>query len=124
MNTENTTYNLDLLTISQVAELLNLKDNESAKKWLKKNGIKTYKFSKCLFVYKIEIAAAIDRPFVINLRNKFPDRWKSRYRDVVKDLAVFNLLVSEIEESPTPIPCVRPKLINKKDEKRYKQLLG
>jgi deoxyribodipyrimidine photolyase len=115
---------LDTLTIPQVAELINVKDIQCAKKWLKEHGIKIHKFSKAPFVYAIEVASELDKPYVINLRNQFPDKWKERYRDVVKDFAVFNLLVSKLEDQPTPTPSVRAKSINKKDEERYKRLLG
>ena len=72
----------------------------------------------------IEVESEVDKPFVISLRNKFPDKWKEKYRDLVKDLAVYNLTISTIEETPTPTPTVRARRINKKDEDRYKRLLG
>jgi len=50
---------------------------------------------------------------VLHLRNQHPDKWKDRYRDVVKDLAVYNLLLSKIEDTPSPTPTVRAKRINK-----------
>lgn len=121
---ENSSFSLDHLTIPQVAELLGLKDIESTKKWLKNKGIKIHKQSKSLFVYAIEVASELDKPYVIQLRNLFPDKWKERYRDVVKNFAVYNLLVAKMENSPTPTPTVKSKRINKKDEERYKRLLG
>ena len=115
---------LDTLTIPQVAERINVKNNETAKKWLNERGIKIHRFLKTTFVYQIEVASEIDKPFVIHLRNQHPEKWKDRYRDVVKNLAVYNLTISKIEDTPTLTPIVRARRINKKDEQRYKKLLG
>lgn len=115
---------LDTLTIPQVAERINVKNNETAKKWLKEKGIKIHRFLKTTFVYQIEVASEIDKPFVIHLRNQHPEKWKDRYRDVVKNLAVYNLTISKIEDTPTLTPIVRARRINKKDEERYNKLLG
>lgn len=115
---------LDTLTLEQVAEVIHTSNEKSTKKWLEERGIKVYRNARVSFVYQIEVDSEIDKPFVINLRNKFPDKWKERYRDVVKDPAVYNLTISMIEGTPTPIPSVRAKRINKKDEERYKRLLG
>jgi deoxyribodipyrimidine photolyase len=121
---ETKNIHLDTLTLPQVAELINVKDNESAKKWLKKNGIKIHNFSRNPFVYSIEVASEIDKPYVQQLRNKYPDKWKDRYRDVVKDLSVYNLTITLLDDEISPIPRVKSSNINKKDKERYKRLLG
>ena len=115
---------LDTLTLEQVAERIHASNLKSTRKWLKERGIQVYRHARVSFVYQIELDSEIDKPFVINLRNNYPDKWKERYRYVVKDLAVYNLLISKIEDTPTPIPTVRARRINKKDEERYKRLLG
>jgi hypothetical protein len=115
---------LDTLTLEQVAERIHATNEKSTRKWLKDCSINVYRFSRKSFVYQIEVESEVDKPFVISLRNKFPDKWKERYRDLVKDLAVYNLTISTIEETPTPTPSVRARRINKKDENRYKRLLG
>jgi hypothetical protein len=115
---------LDTLTLAQVAEVIHTSNEKSTRKWLGERGIKVYRHARVSFVYQIEVDSEIDKPFVINLRNKYPDKWKERYRDIVKDLAVYNLTISMIEDTPTPIPSVRARIINKKDEDRYKKLLG
>ena len=119
----NISRSLDTLTIPQVAEKINVKDIETAKKWLVEQGIKIHKFTKTPFVYQIEVDSQIDKPFVQQLRNKYPDKWKDRYRDVVKDLSVYNLTITLLEDEISPIPRVKISKINKKDEERYKNLL-
>ena len=120
----NISKGLDTLTLAQVAERINVKDIETAKKWLMINGIKIHRFINSLFVYQIEVDSQIDKPYVQQLRNKYPDKWKDRYRDVVKDLSVYNLTITLLEDEISPIPRVKSSNINKKDEERYKRLLG
>lgn len=115
---------LDTLTLPEVAEKINAKDITTAKRWLKDMGIKIHRFTKSPFVYQIEVDSCIDKPFVQNLRNRYPDKWKERYREVVKDIAVYNLTITLLEDEISPIPRVRAKTINKKDEERYKRLIG
>jgi hypothetical protein len=120
----NISKGLDTLTLAQVAERINVKNIETAKKWLMINGIKIHKFINSLFVYQIEVDSQIDKPYVQQLRNKYPDKWKDRYRDVVKDLSVYNLTITLLEDEISPIPRVKISKINKKDEERYKKILG
>jgi len=120
----NISKGLDTLTLAQVAERINVKNIETVKKWLMTNGIKIHRFINGLFVYQIEVDSQIDKPFVQQLRNKYPDKWKDRYRDVVKDLSVYNLTITLLEDDISPIPRVKSSRVNKKDEERYKKLLG
>ena len=120
----NISKGLDTLTLAQVAERINVKNIETAKKWLMANGIKIYRFITGSFVYQIEVDSQIDKPYVQQLRNKYPDKWKDRYRDVVKDLSVYNLTITLLEDEISPIPRIKSSNINKKDEERYKRLLG
>ena len=115
---------LDTLTLEQVSERIHSTNERTTRRWLEECGIKVYRFARRSFVYQVEVESEIDKPFVLHLRNHHPDKWKERYRDVVKDLAVFNLLVSKIEDTPTPTPTVRARSINKKDEDWYKKLIG
>jgi deoxyribodipyrimidine photolyase len=120
----NISRSLDTLTLAQVAEKINVKNIETAKKWLKEKGIKVHRFLTNSFVYQIEVDSQIDKPFAQQLRNKYPDKWKDRYRDVVKDLSVYHLTITLLEDEISPIPRVKSSRINKKDEIRYKKLLG
>ena len=120
----NISRSLDTLTLAQVAEKINVKDIETAKKLLQEKRIKIHRFLNNSFVYQIEVDSQIDKPFVQQLRNKYPDKWKDRYRDVVKDLSVYNLTITLLEDDISPIPRVKSSRINKKDEERYNKLLG
>ena len=120
----NISRSLDTLTLAQVAEKINVKNIETAKKWLKEKDIKIHRFLTNSFVYQIEVDSQIDKPFAQQLRNKYPDKWKDRYRDVVKDLSVYHLTITLLEDEISPIPRVKSSRINKKDEIRYKKLLG
>jgi hypothetical protein len=120
----NFSRSLDTLTLAQVAEKIYVKNIETAKKWLMEKGIKIHRFLNNSFVYQIEVDSHIDIPFVQQLRNKYPDKWKERYRDVVKDLPVYHLTITLLEDVVSYTPMVKPSRINKKDLDRYKKLLG
>lgn len=120
----NISRSLDTLTLAQVAEKIYVKNIETAKKWLMEKGIKIHRFLNNSFVYQIEVDSQIDIPFVQQLRNKYPDKWKERYRDVVKDLPVYHLTITLLEDEVSYTPMVKPSRINKKDLDRYKKLLG
>ena len=120
----NISRSLDTITLAQVAEKINVKDIETAKKWLQEKRIKIHRFLNNSFVYQIEVDSQIDKPFVQQLRNKYPDKWKERYRDVVKDLPVYHLTITLLEDEVSYTPMVKPSRINKKDLDRYKKLLG
>jgi hypothetical protein len=118
------TNSLDTLTIPQVVHKINVKDNDTAKKWLSDRNIPIYKWSSQPFVYQIEVDCEIDKPYVMTLRNKHPQQWKEIYRSVVKDMAVYNLQLIQLNQQPTPTPTTSVKPLDKNDEKIYKDLLG
>ncbi|MEY4051213.1 MAG: hypothetical protein RIR64_198 [Bacteroidota bacterium] len=120
----NISRSLDTLTLAQVAEKIYVKNIETAKKWLMEKGIKIHRFLNSSFVYQVEVDSHIDIQYVQQLRNKYPDKWKERYRDVVKDLPVYHLTITLLEDEVSYTPMVKPSRINKKDLDRYKKLLG
>ena len=120
----NISRSLDTLTLAQVAEKIYVKNIETAKKWLMEKGIKIHRFLNSSFVYQVEVDSHIDIPYVQQLRNKYPDKWKERYRDVVKDLPVYHLTITLLEDEVSYTPMIKPSRINKKDLDRYKKLLG
>ena len=120
----NFSRSLDTLTLAQVAERIYVKNIETAKKWLVEKGIKIHRFLNSSFVYQVEVDSHIDIQYVQQLRNKYPDKWKERYRDVVKDLPVYHLTITLLEDEVSYTPMVKPSRINKKDLDRYKKLLG
>lgn len=120
----NLSRSLDTLTLAQVAEKIYVKNIETAKKWLMEKGIKIHRFLNNSFVYQIEVDSHIDKPFVQQLRNKYPDKWKERYRDVAKDLPVYNFTITLLEDEVSNTPLVKASKINNKDLERYKKLLG
>lgn len=115
--------NLSVLTIPEVAAKLKLINNEAAKKWLEKSGIRVHKFSKQNLVYEIEVICEIDKPFVRALKLKYPSKWRDIYRRLVKDYMVYELLILQLEGELDYFPTTRVKR-NKGDEKLYKDLMG
>lgn len=125
MNEEiiNISRSLDTLTMEQVAERIHAKDSKTARKWLQENDIVVHKYHTYSYVYQIEVESIIDKPFVQILRVKFPDKWKDRYKLVVKDIAVYNLTVSILEDEIPSMPKARVSNISMKDKERYNKLV-
>lgn len=111
------------LTLAQVSHRLNYKNDFCTKRWLKKNGIQTHRIAKDNCVYQIELDLVLEKPYVISLRNKHPQKWKEMYRVVCKDKSLYELMVMELDESTPRIPMTKVSLRSKSDEKRYKSLL-
>lgn len=120
---DNIFKSLDTLTIEQVAERIYAKDPETARKWLIKKGIEIHKYPSHSYVFQIEVDSHLDKPFVQGLRSKYPDKWKDRYRQVVKDIAVYKLTVSMLEDEKPSIPKSSIKEISKKDQERYNRFI-
>lgn len=125
MNFENENSNscLNTLTMAQVARLIKAKDDDTAKKWLTDNDIQIHKRAGKPYVYEIEVACELDKPFVINLRNKYPHMWKELYRETVKDLSVYNLLIFLLDNEMHDLPIPRLKAKDKQEEKIINELL-
>ena len=91
---------LDTLTLEQVSERIHSTNEKTTRRWLEACGVKVYRFARKSFVYQVEVESEIDKPFVLQLRNQHPDKWKDRYRDVVKDLAVYIYWYQKLKTLP------------------------
>ena len=111
------------LTLRQVAKELKYKDDLATRRWLKKNGIQIHRLAKENFVYQIEFDLVFERLYVNGLRIKHPQKWKEIYRLACKDDILFELIVSEMEDSTPRIPMTKVSLRSKSDDKLYKSLL-
>jgi hypothetical protein len=114
---------LTTYSIQMVAEKLKLKKIESAKKWLLKNDIQIHRSAKSGYVYQVEVDCCIDKPYVMNLRRKHPQKWKEIYRSVVNNLAVYNLMMIQLEGELPTLPITKVTLRSKADENIYKELM-
>jgi hypothetical protein len=111
------------LTLAEVSIRLNYKNEHVTKRWLRKNGIQIHRLAKNNFVYQIELDLVLEKPYVISLRNKHPQKWKDIYRVVCKDISLYELMVMEMGELTQFIPMTKVSLRSKSDDKLYKSLL-
>ena len=56
------------LTLRQVAEEFNYKDELATRRWLKKMGVQIHRMAKDNYVYQIELDLILERPFANSLR--------------------------------------------------------
>lgn len=111
------------LTIQDVGVKIKITDGEAIKRWLKNKNIQIHKFPKGNYVYQVDVDCEIDKPFVKDLRNKYPNNWKEIYKRINKDNPVYELMVFQMEGELNYIPTTKVKRVNKGDEKLYKDLL-
>ncbi|WP_278035183.1 hypothetical protein [Flavobacterium nitratireducens] len=114
--------NLRILTIFEVAERIKTKDNTATKKWLEKKGVKIYTDTKTHYVYEIDVAVEIDKPWVINLMDRYPENWKEVYKKTVKDNAVYEMVLLNLGEDVSYLPKTKIKSLNGNDKKLFEKL--
>jgi uncharacterized GH25 family protein len=122
LKTINEEKNLRILTIFEVAERIKTKDNIATKKWLNKKGIKIYTDTKTHYVYEIDVAVEIDKPWVIDLMDRYPENWKEVYKKTVKDNAVYEMVLLNLGKDVSYIPKTKIKSLNGNDKKLFEKL--
>ena len=124
-NTElNNQKSIKTLSIHEVADRLNATIS-SAKNMLKKWEIQIYRIHKNDYVYEIDLDIQLHKPFVLNLKRKYPNKWIDMYRNIEKDEVIFNQMLMLLEEEPIVIhqPTTKVKLKSSNDKKLYDSLL-
>ncbi len=120
--TEFKSFRFEKMTLSQIGNEINLKNNKSIRKWLIDRGITIHKFSSKCFVYKIDFDLHNEKPFVLSLRKNNPKNWRQMYKAIVTDDAFYNLMMICIEQEPIQLPNTKVSLKNKEDQKLYREL--
>ncbi|MBF4485596.1 hypothetical protein [Flavobacterium sp. CSZ] len=122
-NSQQESKSLSFLTINEVAIKLKLRDNEVATKWINEKNIPIHKDRKRYLVYEIDIDVEIDKIFVRSLQNKYPSDWKEIYKKVVKDQAVYELVVLSLSgELCSRKNTTKLQLTSEEDNKLFNQL--
>jgi hypothetical protein len=110
---------LNILTISEVASKIKLKDIETTKKWLRNKNITIHKDCKQLFVYEIDVDTEIDKIKVLDLQKKFPNSWQEIYRKITDDFSVYEMVIHSLGLDVLSNPSTRLKPVNKKEHELY-----
>lgn len=111
----------DLLTIAEVATRLKLKDSDSATKWLKKQDISIHKIPKNV-VYKIEVDCALSKPLLVDLKRKYPANWNSIFSGICNNVALYEMVVSQVGEPILMRPRTKVFPKNNKEKDLLKRL--
>lgn len=113
---------LKFLTLKEVGELIYLKDMESIKRWLTDNKITIYKLVKLNYVYSVDVECVITLPHVKSFKKEYPQQWESYYRQIIKDDALYNMIMLKLEVEISNKPLAKVKLRSQSDEKLYNRL--
>ncbi len=114
---------LALVTMSEVAERISLKDSEAAKRWCLSNDITVHKLSKKDFVYEFDLEYHTSKPFVFDIQRRHPNDWKEILRDVLNWDALYNYFLLNLGEPRNDGALAEIAPSDKEQEELLKRLL-
>ena len=106
----------------KVGARINLKDKAAISRWLAERDISVHKQSAKSVVYKIDFDLHFEKPFVLGLKRKHPQKWKEMYRAVCIDDRLFNLMMINMDEEVAPLPATKVIPLSNEDKKIFKDL--
>lgn len=116
-------HSLKLVSMSQVAERIQLKDLDAAKRWCEANQIAVYKFSKKYVVYQFDLEYAIGKPFVSALIEKHPTEWKTILQDLIKWNALYNYFLLNFNKQTESVSQEKFGVLDQGQEQLLNRLL-
>lgn len=112
-----------IMNLKEVGLQIGRKDKECIIEWLKENSITIHRLKKVVFVYQNDFRCAILLPQIKDYQKKFPQKWEDYYQKTIKDEALFNLIMLQLDENKKYQPTTKVKK-SKDDEELYKKLLA
>ena len=109
----------NMMTIREVAELLGVKDLETAIRWLRQRGITIHQMGRPK-VFAVHIDLAFDTLLARDLQQRYPSSWERIYKLMAKSDAVYQLVVAELKKE---MPCDTPPIQAEPKTDEEKQLL-
>ena len=106
----------------KVGARINLKNKAAITKWLANNGISYHKQASKTVVYKIDFDLHFEKPFVLGLKRKHPQKWKEMYRAVCTDDRLFNIMMINMDEEVSPLTTTKVIPLSNEDKKIFKDL--
>lgn len=112
-----------LISMSQVAERIQLKDLEAAKRWCDANEVRVHKFGKRHVVYEFDLEYAIGKPLVTALIEKHPDQWKVILHDLIAWDALYNYFLIRFDNQTQEVADETVRTLGDEQTKLLKRLL-
>ena len=69
----------DKIKLTDIAKTLNVKALKTVKSWCKRKGLVIIKFGRYQYVNLIDFELLLDKPFLDDLRVKYPKNWAEMY---------------------------------------------
>ncbi len=114
----------EIMNIKEVGLRIGRKDKESIIKWLNRSKVTIHRLGGLTYVYKVDLECVIILSHVLDRRMKDPDGWELYYQKIIKDEALFQLIMTELKVN---VPYKKPTTIVKKskaDQELYKKLVS
>ncbi|NWL04257.1 hypothetical protein DM790_25850 [Flavobacterium collinsii] len=112
-----------IMNLKEVGIQIGRKDKECIIDWLKENSVTVHRLKKMVFVYQNDFRCAILLPQIKDYQKKFPRQWEDYYQKTIKDEALFNLIMLQLDENKKYQPTTKVKK-SKEDEELYKKLIS
>lgn len=116
-----------ILSISEVAELLKFKTNDSAVSWLIDNQVDIHRFGKKnKGVYELDFYSSLLIPFSKSIIQKNSDSWKDLLRNILANDSIYNMILLKINDNflSDRKPTTKVKAKTKKEIELRNELLS
>lgn len=111
-----------MLSVREVADLLRVKDLDTAMRWLRQKNIAIHSMGRTKKVFACEVAVVLHLLLAQGLRRKYPTTWERIYRFVAKDIDICEVVIAELKDDHMPKALNKVKPLTESDKKLLNKL--
>lgn len=89
---------IPLLSLAQVATILNIKDEVATKRWLDSNNVPIHTICKKKQVFRFDFDVALGIKHARSLKSKFAFSWQERYRLSQPNPAIIEVVLKDLSD--------------------------
>ncbi len=119
------TNKLKLISVDEIAAIINAETKVSAKKWLHKNNIIFQKLGKHYYALEAEVKCEVLIGYAKSIRKKYPETWVELLKKIANDELVYEMLLNKLSKATCiQQPTTKLTLKNKKEKELLKSLMN
>jgi hypothetical protein len=111
-----------IMNLKEIGDQIGRKDIECIKKWLNENCITIHRLGKLTCVYRVDFECTMMLPQIKDYKRRYPTQWESYYRQIIKDDALYYMIMLRLEADISHKPLAKVKRRSQSDEKLYNRL--
>lgn len=105
------------LSLSEIAELLKFKTNDSAISWLNQNKITIHRFGKkSKGVYELDFYSSLMLPFSEDFLKKHPNKGEVLLKEIISNDSIFNMILLKLDDNSIIKRKPKTKVVPKSDK--------